>query len=814
MPVRQKKVFAKPIKVIQFNANRRHVAISSLLESIKDDVDIVLIQEPPLICFPGRPILPVSAAGWSPTLPKPIEALVLDDAQKPRVMCYHKPRADYTLTLRTDIHSDLDYMTIEIEQAPYENIFITNINQISSRNDENDDWSIERLKADGLDQDATILLGDFNVHHPTWETIQGTPSARARAFADWINGEGYHAVNEFDTITYASNDLRSTSVLDLTFVNRTTAQIVHEWKVDSSQSIPSDHFPISFTIDRGNADTGTESQSKWNWKKADEKEFRTAFKAHLGTRIERVNTLRQPISWSKATIDDAVLAIQEAMTCAADDSVPLSRGCSRSVPWWNSELDELKRIRAEARIQSLKYLKEIGIVHDDLLAAVATADNRFTKAVKRTKRNFYAAELEKATNTDIYKFRSWSQGRRNYQSPPMKLGDGQMAVAPKAKLNLLHGVHFPIAADLPGDFPDLVENQENDITWNKVTIDECVRAFSTISPDKAPGADGFTTRALLWAWSTAYEAFHLVIASTIEYGYHPAVFHDSISPALKKPGKPDYAEPRAWRLVHLLSTFGKLIEKIIANRLLHYAAAYNLVSPAQFGAMPGKSTTDAAMSFTHDVQCALNHGLITSVVTFDIQGYFDQVDHKKLLCILRKKGIPLPICKWVRSFVSDRRASISLDGMNDEMKPVVTGCPQGSPVSGVLANYYSSTLLEILDEAARNFQRGEGGTFVELDPLPGESVPDLLKREQRITTDSCSTQITATCFVDDGKIYTSSICHHTNAARLTNVFKRVAQWTDEYGLNIDPKKVDYCQGGRYLSAIEIKEEIELRRQVV
>ena len=111
--------------------------------------------------------------------------------------------------------------------------------------------------------------------------------------------------------------------------------------------------------------------------------------------------------------------------------------------------------------------------------------------------------------------------------------------------------------------------------------------------------------------------------------------------------------------------------------------------------VPGKSTTDAAMCLTHDIHAANNHNLFTSLLTFDITGYFDNVNHNRLLAILRDKGVPLPRCKWVHSFVNRRETRIRIDGYTDKARAVRTGCPQGSPVSGVLANYYSAPLLEM-----------------------------------------------------------------------------------------------------------------------
>ena len=174
----------------------------------------------------------------------------------------------------------------------------------------------------------------------------------------------------------------------------------------------------------------------------------------------------------------------------------------------------------------------------------------------------------------------------------------------------------------------------------------------SFTPNTAPGEDSIPNRALIWTWNIAADEYHIFISKCIQTGYHPTNYHRSISPMLQKPGKADYSNPQAWRLVHLLGTMGKWIEKIIVTRLLYYATAHGLIPPNQFGAMPGRSTTDAALCLAHDIHAANNHNLFTSLVTFDIMGYFNNVNHNRLLSVLQNKGVPLPICKWVQSFIS------------------------------------------------------------------------------------------------------------------------------------------------------------------
>jgi retron-type reverse transcriptase len=145
---------------------------------------------------------------------------------------------------------------------------------------------------------------------------------------------------------------------------------------------------------------------------------------------------------------------------------------------------------------------------------------------------------------------------------------------------------------------------------------------------------------------------------------------------------------------------GKVLESVQASRLAYYTAKYLLVPSSQFGGRPGSSTVDAALSFVHDIEAARNHGLVTLCITFDIKGYFDFVNHTRLLRILCDKHLPLPMIKWVKSFLSERQAAICLDGVLSPSEPVENGIPQGSPISPALSIICTSPLNETYNAKA------------------------------------------------------------------------------------------------------------------
>lgn len=115
------------------------------------------------------------------------------------------------------------------------------------------------------------------------------------------------------------------------------------------------------------------------------------------------------------------------------------------------------------------------------------------------------------------------------------------------------------------------------------------------------------------------------------------------------------------------------------KRFAYLAAVHRLIPRGQFGGVMNRCTTDALMSFTHDIEAAWRTGRVTSALTFDITGVFDNISHTGLINLLFEMGFPVPMVQMVRSFVSDREVAVLLDGKIGQMRAVKIGVPQGSP---------------------------------------------------------------------------------------------------------------------------------------
>ena len=140
--------------------------------------------------------------------------------------------------------------------------------------------------------------------------------------------------------------------------------------------------------------------------------------------------------------------------------------------------------------------------------------------------------------------------------------------------------------------------QINEREFPVISAAEVREALNDTSDSSAPSPDKITWRILKKAmWTNgAIEGLASLYNCSIESGVWPNWFKSSECVIIPKPNKPDYTIPKAYRPISLLNTIGKLLTKIIANRMQFDAAAYSLLHPGQCGGICKHTTIDAGVT--------------------------------------------------------------------------------------------------------------------------------------------------------------------------------------------------------------------------
>ena len=176
--------------------------------------------------------------------------------------------------------------------------------------------------------------------------------------------------------------------------------------------------------------------------------------------------------------------------------------------------------------------------------------------------------------------------------------------------------------------------------------EETAAALSKCSPLSALAQDGVPYSTWKQVNKLNQSILLRILAPLVLLGYHPASLKGLKGVVLDKPRKPTYESPSAFRIIVRIRTVSKILQRIIASRLLAAARLRGLLHPNQSGSLPGLSTYDACLILTNDINTLRWPRLKVSSLFLDIKAGFDNVDNNTLARILREGAIPLYLVSW------------------------------------------------------------------------------------------------------------------------------------------------------------------------
>jgi hypothetical protein len=148
----------------------------------------------------------------------------------------------------------------------------------------------------------------------------------------------------------------------------------------------------------------------------------------------------------------------------------------------------------------------------------------------------------------------------------------------------------------------------------------------------------------------------------------------------------------------LLSSISKILEKIVAEKLLSHLTTNDILYNHQYGFLPRRSTEHNLMQIVNYITKALNNGEYCMAVFLDLKKAFDVCSHEILLKKLKLMGIRGTAHNWFMNYLAGRSQKVEIDGDFSDPLNIAISVIQGSILGPILFlcyinDFWNSTSL-------------------------------------------------------------------------------------------------------------------------
>lgn len=518
-----------------------------------------------------------------------------------------------------------------------------------------------------------LILGDFNLSNITWDETNSpfTSSELSNLFLDFIN---LHDLKQWNNILN-----NKSKILDLILSNVSVVNVSSD--SNGFCSIDPLHPPLEFCVSVMGDKEITLRPARPNF-----------FKADYCTIISELNK----INWNDRFNGD--LSVDEMLDIfyATIDSlirihVPISRPKNKNYPpWFTKELISLLKEKYKCHLKVKKYNNPLDKMSFQLLR-----DRCFI--LQNNCYKSYTARLEASLKHNPKLF--WSHVKiknKNKNAYPSQMHyEQRIATNGNDICNLFASNFSSIYDQHASNFIQVSQDHasnSNYLLMCTISHKQIVKIFKSLDVYKSAGCDNIPPVFIVRCAEPLSYPVEMIYRKSLSSGVFPARWKQARVVPIYKSG--DRHMVNNYRPISILPTLGKVFEKLISRQLTWHLKQY--MSDNQHGFLSKRSTATNLVSFIDSVIKDVDSRSSVDVIYADFSKAFDLVNHSILLKKLATFGIGNNLLKWCGSYLSNRSASVVINGCNSSPYTMTTGVPQGSHLGPILFNVFINDIPDII----------------------------------------------------------------------------------------------------------------------
>jgi exonuclease III len=538
-----------------------------------------------------------------------------------------------------------------------------------------------------------IILGDLNA--ALQQMGSKKTNTKGRQLQEIIN-EGFINCIDDDSTTYEVNDYEEK--IDWILASQPLHSFISKVETHPSLGVLSGHKPLTFEIPIGIQQKPPSPRISLNFKAAKW----TIYRNTLNEQLKKWDDTRYLNS--TLDIEEYTSFITNSITSATQAAIPTSKQLNTTYTpsevtkrlitlkhqayrrWKKSSDNIAKQQYYNSKVLLTNSLRNDRRVNFNKLMSSLCQKKMYSESVWLTVRKFHS-----------------KRGKQTY--PNTMKYNNITATSDKEKADLFaeyfqHEVYFKPPDTLP--FHDQVTQQSHDIKngintphnakkWKQITTTEVIWNIKQLR-NSSTGPDNIHNRCLKNHTKSFVQHLTNLFNLILNVGYIPTSWKKANIILLLKPKK-EKVNPSSYRPISLLSCLGKLLEKIIKQRLTVEIERRNILPEHQAGFRSRKSTTYNIIRLERYMKGQVHRTSgkrHAAVILFDIKAAFDSVWHDGLIYKLNELRLPQYLINYLISFLSNRTAEIELENILSRPFNLNSGTPQGSPLSPLLYIIYTA----------------------------------------------------------------------------------------------------------------------------
>ena len=365
-------------------------------------------------------------------------------------------------------------------------------------------------------------------------------------------------------------------------------------------------------------------------------------------------------------------------------------------PWYSEIRDQLRSAKRKHRKAERRWISSGLTVHKQIYDATKT---QVTSLVHAAKTTYFSTKISESTTCKqlfgiTNKLLSRSKSSPIPTAMPLeKLPDlfSQFFLDKVENIRDQFDSNTPVNSPSPFNY-DTVFHGTTLTSFKPITADSLWSLLKKSSP-KSCALDPIPTPLLFECLDAVMPVLTNIVNTSLTTGIYPSIYKTAIvKPLLKKPTL-DPNELKNYRPVSNLSFMSKVLEKVVLAQVFSHLNSHNLISEFQSAYRPGHSTETALLKVANDLLTAMDTGKVSVLTLLDLSAAFDTVDHDILLHRLEHTfGFQGTALAWVRSYLSGRTQTVSIDGRLSSPTVIRYGVPQGSVLWPILFILYTQPL--------------------------------------------------------------------------------------------------------------------------